>query len=207
MVTMNYRLGALGTRSSMVGCDISLATAFASYLLVSASVALACAPTCVSLIIDGRRSTLKHHPTRVYLSIALELRLCCLCLSLARCTPFLVLLTVGRSCVLRCLLPNSESYRTWNRLDSKGFFATNTSVNNFGLLDQRLALQWVQDNIAEFGGDPNSVTIFGESAGGGSVAFHLLMPGSFSTYRAAILESPGYAMYPTVAGTQRIVAF
>ena len=170
---MNYRLGALGTRSSMVGCDISLATAFASYLLVSASVALACAPTCVSpflllsssrpLIIDGRRSTLKHHPTRVYLSIALELRLCCLCLSLARCTPFLVLLTVGRSCVLRCLLPNSESYRTWNRLDSKGFFATNTSVNNFGLLDQRLALQWVQDNIAEFGGDPNSVTKIGRA--------------------------------------------
>lgn len=42
--------------------------------------------------------------------------------------------------------------------------------------DQNLALEWVQQNIESFGGDPNLVTIFGESAGGGSVALQVLSP-------------------------------
>ena len=47
---------------------------------------------------------------------------------------------------------------------------------NNGMKDQVMALRWVQRNIAKFGGDPNRVTIFGESAGGASVHFHLLSP-------------------------------
>jgi carboxylesterase type B len=44
--------------------------------------------------------------------------------------------------------------------------------------DQVAALRWVRDNIALFGGNPNSVTIFGESAGGASTHLHMLSPGS-----------------------------
>jgi carboxylesterase type B len=47
---------------------------------------------------------------------------------------------------------------------------------NNGLKDQVMALRWVQQNIAQFGGDPGNVTIFGESSGGTSVQFHLLSP-------------------------------
>lgn len=60
---------------------------------------------------------------------------------------------------------------------------------NAGLLDQRLALEWVRDNIAAFGGDPDRVTIAGESAGAASVAFHLVAPRSQPLYAQAILQS------------------
>lgn len=60
---------------------------------------------------------------------------------------------------------------------------------NVGFLDQRLALQWVQDNIAQFGGDPAQVTIFGQSAGGFSVKQLLANPPSPLNFRAAILSS------------------
>jgi len=62
---------------------------------------------------------------------------------------------------------------------------------NYGYMDQHAALQWVQRNIASFGGDPAQVTIFGESAGGGSVMVHLTSPMSRGLFRAAIMESPG----------------
>lgn len=58
---------------------------------------------------------------------------------------------------------------------------TANNDGNCGLRDQLLGLQWVQKNIQKFGGDPNNVTIFGESAGASSVHFHMLSPLSKGT--------------------------
>lgn len=65
---------------------------------------------------------------------------------------------------------------------------------NAGFLDQRFALEWVQQNIKQFGGNPSKVTIFGESAGGYSVKQLLSVPPSPLTFRAAILESEAAAL-------------
>jgi carboxylesterase type B len=61
-----------------------------------------------------------------------------------------------------------------------GFLSTEDAVcpGNNGLKDQVAALRWVRDNIAMFNGNPNSVTIFGESAGGASTHFHMLSSAS-----------------------------
>lgn len=62
---------------------------------------------------------------------------------------------------------------------------------NYGTLDQIAALRWVQENISAFGGDPDNVTIFGESAGGESVAHMLTSPLARGLFHKAIMQSPG----------------
>ncbi|KAF7664147.1 hypothetical protein LDENG_00187490 [Lucifuga dentata] len=78
------------------------------------------------------------------------------------------------------------------RLGALGFLALPENKNireNAGLLDQRLALQWIANNIVAFGGDPSQVTLFGESAGAASVGFQLLSPGSHGLFQRAVMQS------------------
>jgi len=71
---------------------------------------------------------------------------------------------------------------------------------NRGLLDQVAALRWVRENIAAFGGDPDLVTVFGESAGAGAIAALLVMPDAAGLFRRAIAQSvPGTFFSPALA--------
>ncbi|XP_069848390.1 cocaine esterase-like [Dipodomys merriami] len=83
------------------------------------------------------------------------------------------------------------------RLGVLGFFSTGDqhATGNWGYLDQVAALRWVQQNIAHFGGNPNRVTIFGQSAGGTSVSSHVVSPMSQGLFHGAIMES-GVAVVP-----------
>ena len=65
---------------------------------------------------------------------------------------------------------------------------------NYGLLDQQAALRWVRRNIRAFGGDPDNVTIFGESAGGLSVHSQLASPRAAGLFHKAIVESGAYSL-------------
>ncbi|MFY7837074.1 MAG: carboxylesterase/lipase family protein [Novosphingobium sp.] len=60
---------------------------------------------------------------------------------------------------------------------------------NYGLMDQTLALKWVHDNIAAFGGDPEKMLIMGQSAGAGSVAAQVQSPAARGLFRAAVMSS------------------
>ncbi|XP_048755012.2 carboxylesterase 1C-like [Ostrea edulis] len=77
------------------------------------------------------------------------------------------------------------------RLALLGFFTLNDPLlsGNFGLWDQIEAFRWVQKNIEAFGGNPNSVTIFGESAGGMSVSLQTLIPSNKGLFQRAISQS------------------
>ncbi len=83
------------------------------------------------------------------------------------------------------------------RLDVLGWIALDElidesgSYSNYGLRDQRLALRWTRENVREFGGDPELITIFGESAGAFSVCQHLTSPASNGLFSRAIMESGG----------------
>lgn len=77
------------------------------------------------------------------------------------------------------------------RLAALGFLTTQTveCTGNYGMKDQVMIMRWIQQNIAVFGGDPNKVTIFGESAGGASVGYHLMSSMSKGLFHRAIMQS------------------
>src|ERR1700678_469859 len=96
------------------------------------------------------------------------------------------------------------------RLEPLGFLRLNDvthgripSSGNEGLLDQIAALRWVRDNIAEFGGDPDNVTIFGESAGGMSVGALLAMPSAHGLFHKAIPQSGSCDTISSIARANR----
>ena len=64
-------------------------------------------------------------------------------------------------------------------------------TGNYGLYDQLCALKWIRDNISAFGGDPDAITIMGQSAGGMSVQNHCLSPLSKGLFRSAVMSSGG----------------
>lgn len=98
--------------------------------------------------------------------------------------------------------------RLYLQLGAFGFLAGNGAVANAGLLDQRLALKWVRDHIESFGGDSKQVTVMGESAGAGSIIYHLTANSNFSSatplFEQAVLQSP--FLYPDQGQTRSEVA-
>ena len=87
---------------------------------------------------------------------------------------------------------------------ASGFLSTGDGVikGNMGLLDQVVAMQWVKDNIASFGGDPDNITLFGESAGSFSIAFHLVSPLTHGLFKRAICQS-GTSIHPSAVWPQK----
>ena len=97
------------------------------------------------------------------------------------------------------------------RLGALGWLAGPTfqgsgGTANAGLYDQRLAIEWVSKNIHLFGGDPNKITLLGESAGGGSIIHQITAFGGEKPvlFQRAIAQSPGYDPVGTNAAAENI---
>lgn len=76
------------------------------------------------------------------------------------------------------------------RLNIFGFLSDGITLRgNFGLWDMRLAIQWVHDNIRQFGGDPDRVTLFGQSAGGAAVEYQAIYPKNRGLFQRIIAQS------------------
>jgi para-nitrobenzyl esterase len=90
------------------------------------------------------------------------------------------------------------------RVGADGFLYLGDEIANLGLLDQIAALEWVQENIAVFGGDPDNVTIFGESAGAMSVGTLLSMPRAKGLFRRAIAQSGAAHHAISVTSAQQV---
>lgn len=96
-----------------------------------------------------------------------------------------------------CALYNGTTFAQQNvvsvvinyRLGALGFTTSKSMQGNYGFMDQRLALQWTNDNIRAFGGNPNHITIAGQSAGAMSVGLHLVSPNSKGLFQYSIMES------------------
>jgi para-nitrobenzyl esterase len=92
------------------------------------------------------------------------------------------------------------------RLGVEGFLPLSGGETNVGLRDQIAALTWVQDNIAAFGGDPNKVTIFGESSGALSIDTLLAVPSANGLFCRAISQSGGAQHTMSIEQATRVAA-
>jgi para-nitrobenzyl esterase len=107
----------------------------------------------------------------------------------------------------RCFARDGVVMVSFNyRLGIEGFLPLAGGETNVGLRDQLAALTWVQENIAAFGGDPNHVTIFGESAGALSVATLLAMPTASGLFHRAISQSGGGQHTMSAEQARRVAA-
>jgi para-nitrobenzyl esterase len=107
----------------------------------------------------------------------------------------------ARLCAEQGVIVVSINYRigALGFLDLRSVPGGETADTNCGLTDQRLALEWVHRHVGRFGGDPTRITVFGESAGAGSIMHLLTMPGIDSIVRRAVVQSPGIDFTQTAA--------
>jgi len=91
------------------------------------------------------------------------------------------------------------------RLGVLGWLSLGKGASNFGLKDQRSAFRWAAEQSVHFGGDPQRLMIFGESAGAISVGLHMVSPPSFGLFRRALMESGDLFALPTSTGRSMMV--